>query len=172
MFLPRFSEDDYEKVERFEDEEYNTELDDVMRNIDDLIGPEPADDDPDSRDTSAWDQRTSPILSPIAGPGEETRQSVPQSQASLPSPRPIHTTPPPMFPHLSPIPQGPSMYRGTKQKNTTSKVWGKLKKLFTRKFEGGDPLPKLSDRLVPEHDDRVKWFELFSEPQDPAKTRK
>ena len=183
MFLPRFSEDDCEKVERFEDEEYNTALDDVMRNIDDLIGPEPAD-YPD-RDASAWDQRMSPILSPIAGPRERGELFAPQSRASFPphppipassppiltSPPPIPTSPPPISPSLPPIPPGPSMYQRTEKKSVMSIWWDRVKAWFKRKFEGENPPPKLSDRLVPEHDDRVKWYEQFSESLNPAKAR-
>ena len=185
MFLPRFSEDDCEKVERFEDEEYNTALDDVMRNIDDLIGPEPADDYPDSRDASAWDRRTSPVVSPMAGPGEGARQFASQSRASLPplppisassppiltSPPPISTSPPPRSP--SPPPRSPSLPLiplGTEKKSIMGIWWERLKAWFKRKFE--NPRPKLSDRLVPERDDRVKWYEHFSESLDPTKARK
>ena len=52
-------------------------------------------------------------------------------------------------------------------------VWNKLKKLLTGKSEEGQPPPKLSDKLAPERDDEVKWYEsLFPKPQKSAKTRK
>jgi len=60
-----------------------------------------------------------------------------------------------------------------RQKSGVGKAWSKLKKLFMRKFRGDGGAPKLSDRLAPERDDEVKWYDsLFPKPPGPAKTRK
>ncbi|KAF9647910.1 hypothetical protein BDM02DRAFT_3243768, partial [Thelephora ganbajun] len=90
----------------------------------------------------------------IGPEGAEPRQTVVQSQAHSPS---HHHIPLP----LSPAPQVPPVLPRTK-KGSVSKAWSKLKRLFTKKLGEEDQVPpKLSDRLVPERDD--KWYEpLFS----------
>jgi len=169
-----FSADDFEDdVAQFDNGEFNAKLGDIMEKIDAIIRPEPSNDHSDSRDTSAWDQRTFPILSPTVGPGEGPQDFAPQPRASLPSLPRITTSPLPKSPSPSPIPQSPSKSQRTKKQSTVGKVWERLKRWFTRKFEGEDPPPKLSDKLVPERDDKVKWYEsLFSELPEPFKPKK
>jgi hypothetical protein len=55
----------------------------------------------------------------------------------------------------------------------TRKSQRRVKK-FMKKFGGRDQQPpRLSDKLVPERDDEVKWYEtLFPKPQKSAATRK
>lgn len=187
-FLPGLSGDDFQDVARPDDGEFNADFDDVLRNIDALIGPEPADDHPDSRDTSTWDKQTIPILSPIVEPGEGAGQYVPQSSASLPtfpptptSPhqmpasRPSTSAPPPRISTSpSPVPQSPpNPRRGKRKESIVGKAWNRLKMFFVKRFGGGDPSPKLSDKLSPEpNDDGRRYESLFPGPPNLAKTRK
>lgn len=134
-------------------------LDDgLLKRLDHLIGPEPKDDQLDVRDSSTWDQRTSPNVSPIDG----VMQLPPRSSASSPVP------PSPYFP--LPI---PTLTPRSKKKSVVSKAWNKLKKMFMKKFERGDRAPpNLSDKLVPEREDEHKWSDtLFSKPTQSTITR-
>jgi len=110
-----------------------------------MVGPEQPDDDPGSRNTPVPDERSSPTTSSNVIPRGGTRSH-----------------------------QSTSTHQRTKkQKSGVGKAWSKLKKLFMKKFGGGgDQQPlKLSDRLVPERDDEVKWHDLpFLKLSKPAKT--
>ena len=141
----------------------DADLNKILEGIDVLITSEQADGHPDGRDTPVRDERSSPIMSPSVVPREETRPTVPSSSDSL--------SPLPPIPH-----QSTSIHQRTKKQSGVGKVWNKLKKLkklFAMKFGGDQQRPKLSDKLVPERDDEVKWHEpLFSKPPKSAKTRK
>lgn len=163
MFLLWFSGDDLEGVAPHGDGALGADFDDLLKDIDVLIGPEGANGQPDSQDTSTLDEQTLPVLSPIVEPREETRL-VSQSRVRLLS-RP--TAPPSPPPKL----QDPMTYQRKKKKSRVVRAWDKLKELFTKRLGGEDQVPpRLSDKLVPERDDEVKWYEsLFSMP---AKTRR
>lgn len=133
-----------------------------------MIGPEPTgehlDVQLDVRDTSVWDERKSPIVSPI-DMSEEREALQPLSPSS--------TRPP--FP-LSPFPTTPkvsSVVTRPKRKSVVNRAWNKFKKLFMKKFETGEQgQPNLSDSLVPERDDEPKWYDaLFSKPLSPPSRR-
>lgn len=138
----------------------DADLRNILKEIDIFI-PEQPDDHPDGRDTPVSEERSSPIILPRNVLEEETGAIVPPPPASL-SP-----LPPIPLPH-----QRTSKHKKQKNKKGIAKLWNKLKELFAV-FEGDQPSPKLSDKLVPESDDEVKRYEcLFSKPPKPAKTRK
>lgn len=59
------------------------------------------------------------------------------------------------------------------KKSSVKKAWSKSKELFIKKLGRRKASPKLSDKLVPERDEGVRWYEaLFSKPPKPAATRK
>ena len=140
-------------------------MNDILRGIDDIVGPEQPDDHPDGRDTPVPNEQSSSTASSNATPRGGTRSTPSPSRNSLS-----------FLPQILPSHQSTSTHQRTKkQKSGVGKVWSKLKKLFMRKFggDGNQPPPKLSDKLVPERDDEVKWHDSpFSKPQKPAKTRK
>jgi hypothetical protein len=155
--------DDFENVMPYDSRTFDSDLNDILKGIDVCIGPDQPYDQPGGRDTPTPGEKSLPIMSPSVVPIKETKPTVPLSPASLP---PLPPTPPP--------PQSTSMHQRTKKKkkNGVARVWNKLKKLFTKKFEGDQPPPNLSDKLSPERDDGVKGYaSLFSEPQKPAKAR-
>ena len=169
MDLSRFP-DDFEHVPSHDAGEPDSKLNDILKGIDGIFGPEQPDDPSDHPDISSSDGRTTPIVSSISGPGEGAKRNIVRSRASSsPLPRP---PPSPLLP-----PQSPTVPPRTKKQSSVGKAWHKFKKVLAKKFGGGDQSPpKLSDKLAPERDDEVKWFEtLFPKspkPQKPAKTRK
>ena len=183
-----FSGDDFEHVVPLDDGAFTADVHDILKDIDDLMGPDPADDPPDEQDDPAIDDGQSlPILPPAVEPKEEvkpTSSALPVSlrilsQISLPSPRPISPHPP--SPYLpSPHPPSPRLSQSSlmrlqpkKKKRGIGRAWKKLKGLFMNKFEGDEQPPKLSDRLAPERDDEVRWYDfLFPKPPKPTKTRR
>lgn len=149
---------------------FNSEFNDILKDIDEIIGHERPDDHSDDRDTSAWDKQTSPIVSPIVESREETKQIVVQPRATSPPLPPIPPTPTPT-PHSHP--QERPVAPRTKKKSVVSKAWSKLRKMLMKKFGGDHLSPKLSDKLAPEHEDEARRYEtLFVKPPQPAKTRK
>jgi len=140
---------------------FSSEFNDILRDVDDLIGPERPDDHSDDHDISTWDKQASAIVSPIAESREEARQTAVHPRAT-----PSHIPPISSPPH----PQEPLVPPRTKKKSVVSKAWSKFRKLLMKKFGGDQPPPKLSDRLAPEREDEARWYEtLFPQP---AKTRK
>jgi len=140
MLLPRSTGDDYENIARDGCGTFDSDLNDILKGIDDILGPEQPDDDPGGRDTPVPDERSSPTTSSNDIPRGAARSA----------------------PQILPSHQSTSTHQRTKkQKSGVGKAWSKLKKLFMRKFGGdGDQPPlKLSDKLVPEHDDEVKWHD-------------
>ena len=151
------------------------DLDDILKDIDYFIKPDPVEDPSGPPDASAWDQRTSPIASPIAPsitrPGDESRWNVVQPRARSysrpptvpPSPPPSPSPPPPPPPKRSQATPRP------KKKGGFIKALNKVKEMFAKKFGGGNqPPPNLSDRLVPEREDEVKWYDgLFPKHRRP-----
>jgi len=142
----------------------DSDLNDILKGIDNIIGPEQPDDYPDGRDTPVRGELSSPTMSPNVIPREGARSTPSPSRNSLLS---LH--------QILPSHQNTSTHqRPKKQKSGLGKMWSGLKK-FMRKFggDGNQSPPKLSDKLVPERDDEVKWKDSpFSEPRKPAKTRK
>ena len=166
--LLQFPGGDFEDATRGRDGgELGSEFNDILKDIDGLLGPEQPDYHSDDRDSSVWDRRTSATLSPIVGPGEEMKQDTVRSLASSSPLPPLPSTP---------FRQGPKVR--TKKKSSVGKMLDgirKFKRLMAKKLGGGhQPQPKLSDSLVPEHDDEAKWYEgLFSsKPPKSARTRK
>ena len=165
-----------------DDVAFNADFHDILKDIDDLIGPDPADDPPIHPDGPVVDDEQ-PLPTPTVVSREEAR---PKLQSSLVGPQPLpHISPPsphPHFPHprsphfLSPHPPQSSPMHSQpkkekkKKRRSVGRVWEKLKGLFT----GEDQQPtKLSDKLVPESDDEVRWYGfLFPKPPKPTKTRK
>lgn len=134
-------------------------MNDILKGIDVCIGPEQVYDHLGGRDAPILDERASPSIVPR----EEAGSTVPPSPAGLP---PLPLIPP----HQS---TSTHQRMKKKKKKGVGMVWNKLKKLLTGKSEEDQPPPKLSDKLSPERDDEVKWYEsLFSKPQKSAKTRK
>lgn len=85
----------------------------------------------------------------------------PQSPTDLLASHPVSPSSPPQAPPASP----------RSKKSSVGKAWSKSRKLFM-KFGRRQALPKLSDKLVPEHGE-VRWYEsLFSKPQKPTAARK
>ena len=129
-------------------------MNNILKGIDEIVGPEQPNDDPGGRDTPVPGERLSPTTSSNVIPRGGTR---PISQI-LPS-------------HQSTSTHQPIK----KQKSGVGKAWSKLRKLFMRKFGGyrGQPPPKLSDKLAPERDDEVKWHDSpFLKSPKSAKTSK
>ena len=129
-------------------------MNNILKGIDDTIGPEQPNDDPGGRDTPVPDEQLSPTTSSNVIPRGRTRSA----------------------PQILPSHQITSTHQRIKKpKSGVGKAWSKLRKLFMRKFGGyrGQPPPKLSDKLVPERDDEVKWHDSpFLKPPKPAKTSK
>lgn len=152
-------EDDFEDLGPHGSGTFNAEFDDILKEIDGILGPEQDDNHTDSQDNFTLDEGSFPILPPTAGSREGSRQGIPPAHLSPPL-----TTPP----SPPPIPRVP--------KGAVGRVWDKLKRLFKERFGGDDQAPpKLSDKLVPERDDEVRWYESlfpFPKPTKPAKTRK
>jgi len=141
---------------------FNSEFDEILRDIDEIIGPERPDDHSDDRDISAWDKQASPIVSPVVESREEAKQIAIQPRAT---PSPLPPIPPP--------PQERPVALRTKKKSVVSKAWSKFRKVLMKKFGGDQPPPKLSDRLAPEREDEARGYEtLFVKPPQPTKTRK
>lgn len=157
MDLSRFP-DDFERVAPHDVGEFDPKCNDI---IDGTPGPEQPDDPSDHPDTPSPDGRATPVVSPISGLGGGAKGDIARSRDSW-SP----------LPSLS-SPQYPTVPPRTKE-SRVGKVWNKFKKVLAKKFGGGDqPPPKLSDKLVPERDDEVRWYEtLFTKPPKPAKARK
>ena len=186
--LTWFSGDDFEHIMPQDDVAFTADVHDILKDIDDLMGPDPADDPPDEPDDPAVDDEpTSPALPPAVVPKEEVKPTSSASpvslrifsQISLPSLRPVSPHPPsPYLPSLhlpSPHPSQSSLIRlqPKKKKRGIGRAWKKLKGLFMNKFEGDEQPPKLSDRLAPERDDEVRWYDfLFPKPPKPTKTRR
>lgn len=164
--LPWLPEDDFEDLGLHGSGTFNAEFDDILKDIDGILGPEQDDNRTDSHDNFTLDEGSFPILPPTVGPREGSRQSISQSPAHLSF---LSTTPP----SSPPILQGSPAHQRMK-KSGLGRAWNKLKRLFKEKFGGDDQAPpKLSDKLVPERDDEVRWYEsLFPKPTKPAKTRK
>ena len=161
----RFPKDDFEDVVPPDVGGSSSEFNDILKDIDDIIGPERPDDHSEDRDISAWDKQTSPIVSSVVE-SREAKQTVEQPRAT-PSPLPpIPPTPPPQ-PQERPV--APRM----KKKSVVSKAWSKFRKLLMKKFGGDHPPAKLSDKLAPEREDEARRYEtLFAKSPQPAKTRK
>lgn len=180
-----------------DDAAFHAGVRDILKDIDDLMGPGPAGDPPNDQDDPAVDDgEPSPIGPPAVVPKEEAKPKSPASPASLglfpqispPSPYPLSPyslsphppSPYPPSPHpaspRSPSPhpsQSSSMRPPKKKKRGVGRAWKKLKGLFTHKFGGDEQPPKLSERLVPERDDEVRWYEfLFPKSPKHTKTRK
>ena len=131
-------------------------VDDLLAQLDQLIGPESTDDHLGVRDASSWDEQTSPIVSQTGGfAAQEEVQSQSRSSAHPPAP----SSPP-----VAPRPR---------KQGVVNKVWNKRKKLFAKKFErGGRAPPNLSDNLAPERDDEPKWDDvLFFQSQESTVTK-
>lgn len=158
--LPRLSKGDPP-----DDGVFNAGFHDLLDDLKDLIGSEQTDDQSDDRDISTLDERRSSIVSQTVESGEETRRNTVRSPTSSTSRPPLPPLPPPISQAMPPR---------TKKKSSMGNAWNRFKKLLMRKFLGGDRTqPKLSDRLVPERDDEVRWYEtLFPKPPKPAKTGK
>lgn len=152
------------------------DIEGIMKEIDGIIiDPEPTDDPSDVRDVSIWDQQTSPIVSSIDGSRERPRQDSVRSQSRspfrlsllIPAPSPSPSPPSAPTPRQVPLefPQTKEFLQ-TKEKKGVLKAWDKLKKLFMKKFAGKDEAPpKLSDKILPDRDEDVKWYDhLFSRP--------
>ena len=120
------------------------ELDGILKDIDYFIKPDPIEDPSGPPDVSAWGQQTSPIVLPIASP----------------------TVSPSLSPSPPPPPNAPQVAPRAKKRGGFIKALNRVKKMFAKKFGGGDqPPPKLSDRLAPERGHEVKWTDaLFHEP--------
>lgn len=155
------------------------DIDGIMKEIDGLIDPELVDDPSDVRDVSVWDQLPSPIVSSIDGSRERPRQDSVRSQSRSPFRLSLLIPPPsssPSPPSASTPRQVPLELPQTKEflqkrkKKGVMKAWDKLKKLFTKKFGGDDEAtPKLSDKILPDRDEDVKWYDLlFSKPAKPT----
>ena len=160
--------EDFEKIVAGDNGEQGLDLDDILKDTDYYIKPDPVEDPSDPPDASAWDRQASPIVSPIAspttGPGDESRWDVVQPRArSSPRPPPV---PPPS--HPSPPPHAPQEIQLARKRGTI-KPWTKSKKLFA-KFGGGDkPPPEVSVELLSGRDDETKWYDtLLSKPQKPT----
>ena len=143
MDLSRFP-DDFEHVPSHDTGGPDSELNDILKRIDAIFGPEQPH---DHLDISGSDGRTTPIVSPISRPGSMLQLRAPLHSLSAAPPR--------------------------IKKSSAGKVWNKFK-VFAKKFAGGDkPPPKLSNKLVPERDDEVRRHEtLFTKalkPSNPAK---
>ena len=176
------SGDDFEDVLPQDDVAFNADFHDILKDIDDLIGPEPAHDPPTHQDDPIVDDgEPSPIVPPTIVPKEETKPKLPSSPVS---PRPLpHISPPsphprsphPRSPHILPPrpPQSSPMHpqpKKKKKKRGVGRMWEKLKGLFTGEDQ---PQTKLSDKLVPESDDEARWYGfLFPKSPKPTKTRK
>ena len=141
---------------------FNSGSNDILRNIDEIIDPEPSHCDFDDRDISTQDSKTSPAVSPIVGSGGRVGQTATQPQATSSS-----------IPPTS-LPRGHPVLSRTKEKSGVRKTWSEFKKLLVKEFWRGDPPPqKLSDRLVSKHDGEVRWYEaLFSKSPQPTRIRK
>lgn len=142
-------------------------VDDLLKDLDHLIGPEQTEDHLEVRDVSAWDQPQSPIVSPIEESGSRSMQFPTQQPDS--ARRPTSPLPLPFFPPLKNTPE-PTLGKGaSKKKGRMQRAWDRLKQMFVKKFLGADQGPhKLSDKLVPERDsDEVKLNEVlaFSKPR-------
>lgn len=134
---PQFLKDDFDGAVPPDSVGFS-EVNDILREIDEIFDPERPDDHSDSRDVSAWDKRTSPVVSLIDESREDTVVR-PQSP-SLPLP-----LPPKNFLVLS------------RTRNSVGRAWSGLKKSLVKKFWGGGQLqPRLSAGLVPECRDEVK----------------
>lgn len=140
------------------------EVDDLLKQLDNAIGQEPAGDHSDVRDASDSDERTSPVVSPIDKPRD---QEVKQSELRLPA----HPPAPPSSP-TSPKHRPTTPPR--KKRGIVTRALDKLKKIFMKKFERGDQAPhRLSDKLAPERNDEHKGYgELFSKSPRPTISRK
>ena len=154
-FLLRFTGDDFENVAAQVDRTLGSEFDDILKDIDVLIGPEQVDDRSDGRDTPALDGRASPMLSPIVGSREDVRPTALRSEVQLP---PLRPTSPPPHPKTPP----------TKKKNIMKRIMDKLKKprqlwesLIARFSRGSQAPPILSNKLVPEREEEAKRYEPF-----------
>ena len=142
MFLLRFLGEDVEKIVAgdIDNGAPGLDLDDILKDIDYFIKPDPMEDPSGPPDASAWDQQTSPIVLPIASP-----TIFPSASASS-----------------LPRPNAPQVAPRAKKKGGFIKALNKVKKMFAKKFGGGDqPAPKLSDRLAPERGHEVKWSDLL-----------
>ena len=143
---------------------FNSEFNDILRDIDDIIGPDRPDDHSEDQDISTWDKQPSPIVSPIVESREEAKQVV-QPRAT---PSPLPPIPPPPSP-----PQERPVAPRTKRKSVMSRAWSNLRKLLMKKFGGDHPPPKLSDRLAPEREEEARRYEtLFVKTPQPTKTRR
>ena len=180
MFLLRFLGEDVEKIVAgdIDNGAPGLDLDDILKDIDYFIKPDPVEDPSGPPDASAWDQRTSPIVSPIAPSiteyGDESRWNVvPPGAGSHSRPPTVPPSPSPS-PPPPPPPKRPQATPRPKKKGGFIKALSKVKKMFAKKFGGGDqPPPNLSDRLAPEREDEVKWYDgLFSKPQKPTAPKK
>ena len=116
------------------------------------------DDHFDGRSVSA----SSPGVSPIIGSGGGAEQNAAQPQAtpsSIPLPSPS---------------QGRPVLPRMKKKSGVSRTWNEFKQLSVKMLGGGGtPPPNLSDRLVPERDGGVRWYEtLLSRPLEHGRIRR
>ena len=96
---------------------------------------------------------------PIIGSGGGAEQAQPQATpSSIPPPSPFQDRP--VLPRM--------------KKSGVSRAWNEFKKLSVKMFGGGDkPPPKISDRLVPERDGGVRWYEaLLSRPLEHGRIRR
>jgi len=150
----------------------NSEFNDILKDIDDIIGPEPEQpyDHYDDREISTWDKQASPIVSPIVESIEQAKQMVVQPRATS---SPLSPIPPNPTPTPPPHPQERPMAPRAKKKSVVSKAWSKFRKVLMKKFGGDQPPPKLSDKHTPEREDEARWYEtLFVKNPQPPKTRK
>lgn len=155
------------------------DVENLLLDIDKLIGPEPTGDHSDDRDVSTW-EKTHPLVSPTVENGERPmlvpEQSQPRPSLHISIPPPLPPPPPPRVPPVRPP--------RTKKKSGFSKAWEELKeglregfreglKSFAKKFLSRGQAPhKLSDGLAPEREEEAKRYNsLFQRPPNFDTTR-
>lgn len=130
----------------------NVCVDDLRKHLDHFLGPESTGDQLDAQDSSAWDEQTSPVTSPI----DRFRQEEAGQSQCRPSAGTI----------IRPSPKVTLEVPRPKKKSVVNRMWGRLRKLFAKKFEkGNQATPNLSEKLAPDRDDEPQRHDaLFSKP--------